>query len=70
MVLERENNFQETGQTFYENCCVRTINQTIGRGIRHVDDYANIYLIDYRFLGIGGKLSDWLQKRIKYVDYY
>ena len=39
----------ETGNIYYENCCLKTLNQAIGRGIRHVNDHASIYLLDCRF---------------------
>lgn len=60
----------ETGQMYYENCCVKTINQTIGRGIRHINDYANIYLIDHRFGGISHRLPAWMGRSLKHIDYY
>lgn len=60
----------ETGQNYYENCCIKTINQTIGRGIRHINDHANIYLIDSRFSGIAHKLPSWMANSVTHIDYY
>jgi chromosome transmission fidelity protein 1 len=37
------------GNDFYENLCMKTLNQAIGRAIRHVQDYATIVLVDQRF---------------------
>ena len=46
---------------------MKTLNQTIGRGVRHINDYVNIYLVDSRFEGVKGKLSSWMQNRINIV---
>jgi Rad3-related DNA helicase len=37
------------GNDYYENLCIKTLNQAIGRAIRHVRDYATIVLVDQRF---------------------
>ena len=52
---------------FYETICMKAVNQSIGRAIRHVNDYANIYLLDKRYATphIQGKLSLWVRKRIQ-----
>ncbi|SCU81158.1 LANO_0B02168g1_1 [Lachancea nothofagi CBS 11611] len=51
---------------FYENMCMKAVNQSIGRAIRHASDYANIYLLDKRYGSsqTQGKLSKWVRKRI------
>lgn len=57
---------------FYENICMRSVNQSVGRAIRHKDDYAMIFLFDYRFEQhrIQGKLSGWVRNRIaKQMDF-
>ena len=38
------------GKDYYENLCMRTLNQAIGRALRHKDDYACILLVDERFV--------------------
>lgn len=38
-----------TGQAYYENSCWKVVNQSIGRAIRHQNDYAAILLVDERF---------------------
>lgn len=49
---------------YLEGLCMRTVNQTIGRAIRHKDDYASILLIDQRYRQdrIKSKLSSWIQE--------
>jgi chromosome transmission fidelity protein 1 len=34
------------GSDYYENLCMKTLNQSIGRAIRHINDYACILLLD------------------------
>lgn len=41
---------------------MRAVNQSIGRAIRHANDYATILLVDRRYGGpkIRGKLPKWI----------
>lgn len=57
---------KENGRNFVENICMRAINQSVGRSIRHINDYSMIYLIDerYRQTNIQQKLSGWIRRRI------
>lgn len=52
------------GRDFYENACMRAVNQCIGRAIRHLNDYAAIILIDrrYELPRIQGKLPAWIRQ--------
>lgn len=54
---------KQTSRDFYENACMRAVNQSIGRAIRHRGDYAAIVLLDRRFgtERIRGKLPGWIQ---------
>lgn len=49
---------------FFENTCMRAVNQSIGRAIRHKNDYASVILIDERYSSdrIVRKLPNWIQK--------
>ncbi|KAI8847733.1 helicase C-terminal domain-containing protein [Chytridium lagenaria] len=52
-----------TTSELLENLCMRSLNQSIGRAIRHKNDYAAIYLLDRRFRGtrIKDKLPRWIR---------
>lgn len=54
-------------RNFYENICMRAVNQCVGRSVRHANDYSTIILIDTRYnnSSIQQKLSSWVQKRIQ-----
>ena len=49
---------------FYENACMRAVNQSIGRAVRHKTDYACILLLDGRYNDsrIEGKLPAWIRQ--------
>ena len=49
---------------FYENACIRAVNQSIGRAIRHRGDFASIFLIDRRYgtSRIANKLPAWIRE--------
>lgn len=40
---------QFNGIEFYNSLCMKIVNQTVGRAVRHKNDYASIILIDKRF---------------------
>ncbi|GME71288.1 unnamed protein product [Ambrosiozyma monospora] len=56
----------ERAKEFYENICMKAVNQSVGRAIRNINDYAVIYLIDSRYqrTNIQDKLSGWIKKRL------
>lgn len=56
----------EAARHFYENICMRAVNQSVGRSIRHANDYSTIFLIDARYEGahIQSKLSEWVRSSI------
>mmetsp|Transcript_14509 Transcript_14509/g.29548 ORF Transcript_14509/g.29548 Transcript_14509/m.29548 type:complete len:681 (+) Transcript_14509:1481-3523(+) len=54
-----------SGQAYYQNLCMRTVNQSIGRAIRHANDYASIVLADFRYTSdtrIWRGLPQWLRR--------
>ncbi|KAK7931039.1 helicase C-terminal domain-containing protein [Apiospora marii] len=54
---------KDAARDFYENACMRAVNQSIGRAIRHRGDYAAIVLLDRRFGAerIRRKLPGWIR---------
>lgn len=67
----------QRGREYYENLCMKAVNQSIGRAIRHIGDYAAILLVDVRYTSTSGppgpnakpsgpasKLPDWILERL------
>ena len=53
------------GSAYYLNLCLRAVNQSVGRAIRHAQDYATIVLLDRRYntdQRIRSGLPGWLTK--------
>lgn len=53
------------GQQYYEGICWKAINQSIGRAIRHQNDYSSIVLLDARYCNqpmasMKEKLPQWI----------
>jgi chromosome transmission fidelity protein 1 len=59
-----EKRAKDEGIEYYENVCMRAVNQSVGRAIRHKGDYATIVMIDKRYEGerIRGKLPRWIRE--------
>jgi len=55
----------EKGKQLLTNACFKAVNQSIGRAIRHANDYAAIILLDARFLSTDSQaqLPDWIRKK-------
>ncbi|KAI3854561.1 hypothetical protein MKW92_042093 [Papaver armeniacum] len=61
------------GREYYENLCMKAVNQSIGRVIRHAKDYAAILLVDSRYASnpsqmsfshSANKLPKWIKDRL------
>ncbi|EDW75043.1 uncharacterized protein Dwil_GK19963 [Drosophila willistoni] len=54
------------GNEYYENLCMKAVNQCIGRSVRHIRDYACVYLLDERYAAerIQQKLPRWIARHM------
>ncbi|CAK9783872.1 unnamed protein product [Cutaneotrichosporon oleaginosum] len=57
----------DAARELYENLCMRAVNQSIGRAIRHAGDYAAILLVDARYARprVRGKLPKWIGEGVR-----
>ncbi|CAM6100397.1 unnamed protein product [Calypogeia fissa] len=68
---------------YYENLCMKAVNQSIGGAIRHIGDYAAIFLVDVRYTnspfsgegagalvksGHASELPGWIKERFQITD--
>ncbi|XP_026949103.1 ATP-dependent DNA helicase DDX11 isoform X2 [Sagmatias obliquidens] len=55
------------GKALVENLCMKAVNQSIGRAIRHQKDFASIVLLDQRYARppILAKLPSWIRDRVQ-----
>ncbi|XP_067392340.1 ATP-dependent DNA helicase DDX11 isoform X1 [Emydura macquarii macquarii] len=56
---------QAPSRRLIENLCMKAVNQSIGRAIRHQKDFASILLLDHRYArpSIFNKLPQWIKER-------
>ena len=52
------------GRMFYESSCHKAINQSIGRAIRHRNDYAVVLLVDERHQSCINRRPEWMLNNI------
>ncbi|KAG2221187.1 hypothetical protein INT45_000227 [Circinella minor] len=67
---EMNPNQLDAGNEYYENLCMRGVNQSIGRAIRHKNDYATIILLDQRYshTRIRNKLPGWIGNHVDHCE--
>uniref|UniRef100_A0A8I5TWV7 DEAD/H-box helicase 11 n=1 Tax=Pongo abelii TaxID=9601 RepID=A0A8I5TWV7_PONAB len=55
------------GKALVENLCMKAVNQSIGRAIRHQKDFASIVLLDQRYARppVLAKLPAWIQAHVE-----
>ncbi|XP_069848985.1 putative ATP-dependent DNA helicase DDX11-like protein 8 [Dipodomys merriami] len=55
------------GKALVENLCMKAVNQSIGRAIRHQRDFASIVLLDQRYARppVLAKLPAWIRARLE-----
>ncbi|PHH78376.1 hypothetical protein CDD80_6999 [Ophiocordyceps camponoti-rufipedis] len=61
---------KQASRDFYDNACMRAVNQSIGRAIRHRGDYAAIVLADRRYgsARIRARLPAWIREAMGTQD--
>ena len=57
------------GRRLCESMCMKSVNQSIGRAIRHINDYACVVLLDRRYQQehLRAQLPQWLLRNISVV---
>lgn len=52
------------GQEYYSSLCMKVVNQSVGRSVRHKDDFAAVILVDKRFKQdkVISNMPDWITK--------
>ena len=55
------------GRKLCENMCMRAVNQSVGRAIRHINDYACVVLLDRRYTQehMRAQLPTWLVRNLQ-----
>ena len=48
-LLQEKLNLVDDPQEYYRSLCLRSVNQSVGRAIRHANDYAAVVLLDARY---------------------
>ncbi|XP_054717446.1 ATP-dependent DNA helicase DDX11-like, partial [Uloborus diversus] len=61
---------KSAGDIYYNNLCMKAVNQSIGRAIRHKNDYACILLLDYRYnhTTVKNSLPQWILKSFSFHE--
>ena len=60
------------GREWYEGLCMRAVNQSIGRSVRHARDYACVVLVDERYgrASVQAGLPGWVREGSVVVERY
>jgi len=68
--LRPEGELRLPGQLHYESLCFKAVNQSIGRAIRHKDDYAVLILADTRYSRPSSKssLPEWIARQLRVCE--
>ncbi|KDR82649.1 hypothetical protein GALMADRAFT_57427 [Galerina marginata CBS 339.88] len=64
--MTREKGQKDAAAELYENMCMNAVNQSIGRAIRHRNDWASLLLLDRRYetTSIRNKLPKWIGSKV------
>ncbi|EJD50674.1 DNA repair helicase [Auricularia subglabra TFB-10046 SS5] len=63
---------RDAGMEMYENMCMRAVNQSVGRAIRHKGDWAALIFVDARYGSnrVRAKLPGWISADLAVHDAY
>ncbi|KAH0789618.1 ATP-dependent RNA helicase CHL1 [Histomonas meleagridis] len=56
------------GKQFYDNMCMRAVNQSIGRSFRNINDFAAVVLFDERYEKYAKELPSWILRSFSVVS--
>ncbi|AFN83529.1 Rad3-like ATP dependent DNA binding helicase [Encephalitozoon romaleae SJ-2008] len=62
--LELKERIKHNGRGYTTSIAMRIVNQTLGRALRHKDDYAVLVLLDRRYAQLSKLISSWIRERI------
>ncbi|KAM0687757.1 ATP-dependent DNA helicase chl1 [Conglomerata obtusa] len=63
--IELKEKIKYYGDEFPRQIAMKTVNQALGRALRHKKDFSAIILLDIRFLKLRNYLSPWIRDKIK-----
>ncbi|KAI0077191.1 DNA repair helicase [Panus rudis PR-1116 ss-1] len=68
--IRRPPGAKDAATELYENMCMNAVNQSIGRAIRHRNDWASLVLIDARYSSprIRAKLPKWIGEKLTVTE--
>ncbi|XP_029157504.1 ATP-dependent DNA helicase DDX11 [Nylanderia fulva] len=58
----------DAGSSFFENSCMKAVNQCIGRSVRHINDYSTVVLLDKHYRHKVKVLPQWIQRSVTIND--
>ncbi|KAM0675952.1 ATP-dependent DNA helicase chl1 [Gurleya vavrai] len=63
--IELQEKIKYYGKDYPKHVAMKTVNQTLGRALRHKNDWGSIVLLDSRFLKLKDYFSPWIKKKLK-----
>lgn len=69
MSTEIKERMKYSGNEYSTIVAMKTVNQAIGRALRHSQDFAAIVLIDTRYNALISKISPWVRPKLRSLDF-
>ncbi|CAD26418.1 ATP DEPENDENT DNA BINDING HELICASE (RAD3/XPD SUBFAMILY OF HELICASES) [Encephalitozoon cuniculi GB-M1] len=67
--LELKERAKFNGGEYATSIAMRTVNQTLGRALRHRNDYAVLVLLDKRYIQLSRLVSPWIREKVVHCDF-